>query len=153
MQSAVYYGNVWRGKTFPFMSQALFDSEGKTSLDIPAFVIERASTGNEYNQTAILTNGVFDAEKYAQVGVSGRISQKLHPSKLRVACLVLRDQRPWPDHEQSRYGSDYSSCLLILLERVRVANCLCLPAELNRSLRTVSSPSGWLSIRGISTSR
>ncbi|EIM86127.1 OPT oligopeptide transporter [Stereum hirsutum FP-91666 SS1] len=51
LMCAVYYGNVWRGQTFPFMSQALFDSDG-----------------NEYNQTAILTDGKFDAEKYAAVG-------------------------------------------------------------------------------------
>ena len=26
---AVYYGNIWRAKQFPFMSQALFDETGK----------------------------------------------------------------------------------------------------------------------------
>ncbi|KIM91664.1 hypothetical protein PILCRDRAFT_810948 [Piloderma croceum F 1598] len=48
---AVYYGNVWNGLSFPFMSQAIFDS-----------------SGNEYNQTAILTNNRFDPEKFASVG-------------------------------------------------------------------------------------
>lgn len=51
--SAVYYGNAWDGKKYPFMSQAIFDSEG-----------------NQYNQTALLTNGMFDKEKYDEVGVS-----------------------------------------------------------------------------------
>ncbi len=49
--SAVYYGNIWRGLDFPFMSQAIFDTNG-----------------NEYNQTAILTNGRLDKAKYESVG-------------------------------------------------------------------------------------
>ncbi|KAI0811002.1 OPT oligopeptide transporter [Irpex lacteus] len=51
LMSAVYYGNLWNAKAFPFMSQAIF-----------------ASDGSQYNQTALLTNGKFDAEKYAELG-------------------------------------------------------------------------------------
>jgi OPT family oligopeptide transporter len=51
LMSAVYYGNVWHAKDFPFMSQAIFNS-----------------TGGEYNQTLILTNNRFDPDKYAAVG-------------------------------------------------------------------------------------
>jgi len=47
----MYYGNVWRAKDFPFMSQAIFDG-----------------TGAEYNQTALLTDNVFDPVKYEQIG-------------------------------------------------------------------------------------
>ncbi|KIY50516.1 OPT superfamily oligopeptide transporter [Fistulina hepatica ATCC 64428] len=51
LMSAVYYGNIWHGKDFPFMSQDLFDSNGTV-----------------YNQTLILTDGKFDAAKYDEVG-------------------------------------------------------------------------------------
>ncbi|TFY56328.1 hypothetical protein EVG20_g8969 [Dentipellis fragilis] len=48
---ALYYGNVWKAKNFPFMSQDLFYENGTT-----------------YNQTLILTNNVFDHEKYLEQG-------------------------------------------------------------------------------------
>ncbi|KAF5391029.1 hypothetical protein D9757_003990 [Collybiopsis confluens] len=51
LMSAVYYGDIWHGKRFPFMSQAIFDYDG-----------------NLYNQTAILTNNVFDPEKFTAIG-------------------------------------------------------------------------------------
>ncbi|KAJ6517714.1 OPT oligopeptide transporter [Mycena vulgaris] len=51
LMPAVYYGNIWHGRTFPFMSQALFNS-----------------TGAEYDQTLILTDGKFDQAKYETVG-------------------------------------------------------------------------------------
>ncbi|KAH9945802.1 OPT oligopeptide transporter [Epithele typhae] len=51
LMAGVYYGNVWRSKDFPFMSQAIF-----------------AEDGTQYNQTALLTNGKFDADKYATLG-------------------------------------------------------------------------------------
>ncbi|TBU35615.1 OPT oligopeptide transporter [Dichomitus squalens] len=51
LMAGVYYGNLWRAKDFPFMSQAIF-----------------AADGSQYNQTALLTNGKFDAEKYAELG-------------------------------------------------------------------------------------
>ncbi|KAH7872644.1 OPT oligopeptide transporter [Lentinula edodes] len=51
LMSAVYYGNIWQGKRFPFMSQAIFDING-----------------NQYNQTAILTNNKFDPAKFEQIG-------------------------------------------------------------------------------------
>ncbi|KIP12330.1 hypothetical protein PHLGIDRAFT_62013 [Phlebiopsis gigantea 11061_1 CR5-6] len=51
LMSAVYYGNLWNAKQFPFMSQAIFDQNGA-----------------QYNQTALLTNGRFDPVKYEQLG-------------------------------------------------------------------------------------
>ncbi|KZO91322.1 OPT oligopeptide transporter [Calocera viscosa TUFC12733] len=51
LMSAVYYGNIWNGQNFPFMSQAIF-----------------AADGTEYNQTAILTNNKFDPAKYSEIG-------------------------------------------------------------------------------------
>ncbi|OBZ65661.1 Oligopeptide transporter 3 [Grifola frondosa] len=53
LMAGVYYGNLWRAKDFPFMSQAIF-----------------AEDGSQYNQTALLTNGKFDPVKYEQLGVS-----------------------------------------------------------------------------------
>ena len=52
LMTSVYYGNIWKAKNFPFMSQAIF-----------------AENGSEYNQTALLTNGRFDPEKFAKLGV------------------------------------------------------------------------------------
>ncbi|KAJ3760526.1 OPT oligopeptide transporter [Lentinula raphanica] len=51
LMSAVYYGNIWQGRRFPFMSQAIFDING-----------------NQYNQTAILTNNKFDPVKFEKIG-------------------------------------------------------------------------------------
>ncbi|KAH9936802.1 OPT oligopeptide transporter [Epithele typhae] len=51
LMAGVYYGNLWRAKDFPFMSQAIF-----------------AADGSQYNQTALLTNGKFDPVKYEQLG-------------------------------------------------------------------------------------
>ncbi|KAI0351216.1 OPT oligopeptide transporter [Trametes cingulata] len=51
LMAGVYYGNLWRAKDFPFMSQAIF-----------------AEDGSQYNQTALLTNGRFDEKKYEQLG-------------------------------------------------------------------------------------
>ncbi|KAH9934458.1 OPT oligopeptide transporter [Epithele typhae] len=51
LMAGVYYGNLWRAKDFPFMSQAIF-----------------AEDGTQYNQTALLTNGKFDPAKYAELG-------------------------------------------------------------------------------------
>ncbi|KAI0926086.1 hypothetical protein AcW1_008352 [Taiwanofungus camphoratus] len=51
LMSAVYYGNLWKAKQFPFMSQAIF-----------------AEDGSQYNQTALLTDGKFDPAKYAELG-------------------------------------------------------------------------------------
>ncbi|KAH9919812.1 OPT oligopeptide transporter protein-domain-containing protein [Fomitopsis serialis] len=51
LMSAVYYGDIWKAKNFPFMSQAIF-----------------AEDGSEYNQTALLTNGRFDPEKFEKLG-------------------------------------------------------------------------------------
>ncbi|KAI0669078.1 OPT oligopeptide transporter [Trametes maxima] len=51
LMASVYYGNLWRAKDFPFMSQAIF-----------------AANGSQYDQTALLTNGKFDPAKYEQLG-------------------------------------------------------------------------------------
>ncbi|THH31057.1 hypothetical protein EUX98_g3142 [Antrodiella citrinella] len=51
LMTGVYYGNLWHAKDFPFMSQAIF-----------------ASDGTQYNQTALLTNGRFDPAAYAELG-------------------------------------------------------------------------------------
>ncbi|KAE9393909.1 hypothetical protein BT96DRAFT_943564 [Gymnopus androsaceus JB14] len=56
LMCAVYYGNIWQGLKFPFMSQAIFNING-----------------NQYNQTAILTNNKFDPVKYAEVGITFRM--------------------------------------------------------------------------------
>ncbi|KAH3662227.1 hypothetical protein OGAPHI_005475 [Ogataea philodendri] len=54
--SGVYWGNVWKSKNFPFLSQSLY--------------YEESEPGNYlvYNQTAILTNNIFDPEKFAEQG-------------------------------------------------------------------------------------
>jgi hypothetical protein len=51
LMAAVYYGNVWNGLSYPFMSQTIFNVEGK-----------------EYDQAALLTNNRFDETKYEAVG-------------------------------------------------------------------------------------
>ncbi|EJT98338.1 oligopeptide transporter [Dacryopinax primogenitus] len=51
LMASVYYGNIWNGLSFPFMSQAIF-----------------ATDGSQYNQTALLTNGKYDPAKYAELG-------------------------------------------------------------------------------------
>ncbi|KAI0364037.1 OPT oligopeptide transporter [Pilatotrama ljubarskyi] len=51
LMAGVYYGNLWRAKDFPFMSQAIF-----------------AEDGTQYNQTALLTDGKFDPKKYETLG-------------------------------------------------------------------------------------
>ncbi|KAH8099561.1 OPT oligopeptide transporter [Cristinia sonorae] len=51
LMAGVYYGNLWNAKAFPFMSQAIF-----------------ASDGSQYNQTALLKDGRFDPEAYAKLG-------------------------------------------------------------------------------------
>ncbi|KAF9074600.1 OPT oligopeptide transporter protein-domain-containing protein [Rhodocollybia butyracea] len=51
LMSAMYYGNIWQGRRFPFMSQAIFDING-----------------NQYNQSAILTNNKFDQAKFEAIG-------------------------------------------------------------------------------------
>ncbi|KAH9919872.1 OPT oligopeptide transporter [Fomitopsis serialis] len=51
LMSAVYYGNLWNAKDFPFMSQDIF-----------------AANGSVYDQTALLSNGKFNATKYEELG-------------------------------------------------------------------------------------
>ncbi|KAJ3983558.1 OPT oligopeptide transporter protein-domain-containing protein [Lentinula detonsa] len=58
LMSAVYYGNIWQGKKFPFMSQAIFDINGLGVVFLR----------NQYNQTAILTNNKFDPAKFEKIG-------------------------------------------------------------------------------------
>ncbi|EPS95634.1 OPT oligopeptide transporter [Fomitopsis schrenkii] len=73
MMSTLYYGNVWGSLAFPFMSQVLFNANGTT-----------------YDQSAILTNGKFDATKYAELGpafLSGTFVWGLIASNLSVGAL------------------------------------------------------------------
>jgi len=51
LMAGVYYGNIWKAKQFPFMSQAIF-----------------AANGTQYDQTALLTDGKFNATMYAELG-------------------------------------------------------------------------------------
>lgn len=71
LMPAVYYGNLWRAKDFPYMSQAIFVSRSfGCRWVISLTIIIQAEDGSQYNQTALLTNGVFDQTKYEQLGVS-----------------------------------------------------------------------------------
>lgn len=71
LMSAVYYGNLWNGKAFPFMSQAIFVSHPRSSrLTQETNPIRvQAADGSQYNQTGLLTDGKFDPAKYEQLGV------------------------------------------------------------------------------------
>ncbi|KAH9919806.1 OPT oligopeptide transporter [Fomitopsis serialis] len=74
MISAIYYGNVWGSLSFPFMSQSLYTANGTV-----------------YDQTAILTNGKFDATKFAKLGpayLSGTFVFGLIASNLSVGALL-----------------------------------------------------------------
>ncbi|PCH35361.1 OPT oligopeptide transporter [Wolfiporia cocos MD-104 SS10] len=51
LMAAVYYGNLWKAKNFPFQSQAIF-----------------AEDGSQYNQTALLSDGRFNATMYEELG-------------------------------------------------------------------------------------
>ncbi|TRM66262.1 OPT oligopeptide transporter protein-domain-containing protein [Schizophyllum amplum] len=88
LMCSVYYGNVWKGKNFPFMSQALF-----------------FENGTEYDQSLILTNNVFDQEKYDQVGAPyysatnalGLITSNLGmgATAMHVALFYYDDLKPF----------------------------------------------------------
>ncbi|KAF7799543.1 hypothetical protein EIP86_010780 [Pleurotus ostreatoroseus] len=74
LMSAVYYGNLWQSKKFPFMSQAIF-----------------AEDGSQYNQTALLTDGRFDPVKYAELGpafFSGSNALYLITSNLSLGAVL-----------------------------------------------------------------
>ncbi|KAJ6474554.1 OPT oligopeptide transporter [Mycena vulgaris] len=84
LMASVYYGNIWHGKTFPFMSQDLFNA-----------------TGSPYNQSLILTDGKFDPVKYEQVGPAffsatnalGLITQNLAMGATTVHVFLFY----WPE--------------------------------------------------------
>ncbi|KAH9833309.1 OPT oligopeptide transporter [Rhodofomes roseus] len=88
MMSAIYYGNLWSSLSFPFMSQSLYTANGSI-----------------YDQTAILTDGKFDATKYAELGpayLSGTFAFGLITSNLSVGALFThvalwhwRDLKPF----------------------------------------------------------
>ncbi|KZT66154.1 OPT superfamily oligopeptide transporter [Daedalea quercina L-15889] len=90
LMSAVYYGNIWKAKSFPFMSQAIF-----------------AADGSVYKQTALLSDGKFNATKYAQLGpayFSATNALYLITSNLSLGALVTHialwhrsDLRPFFD--------------------------------------------------------
>ncbi|EPS95668.1 OPT oligopeptide transporter [Fomitopsis schrenkii] len=74
LMSAVYYGNIWKAKDFPFMSQDIF-----------------AENGSVYNQTALLSNGKFNATKYEELGpayFSATNALYLITSNLSLGALV-----------------------------------------------------------------
>ena len=72
LMAGVYYGNLWRAKDFPFMSQAIFVSVMPLLLRsvLTDVHCSQAADGSQYNQTALLTNGKFDPVKFEQLGVS-----------------------------------------------------------------------------------
>ncbi|KZW00642.1 OPT superfamily oligopeptide transporter [Exidia glandulosa HHB12029] len=80
----LYYCNVWKAKNFPFMSQALFYENGTV-----------------YDQTQILTDNVFDANKFATAGpafFSASNAWFLLVSNLALgACLVHVLLWHWPE--------------------------------------------------------
>ncbi|KAH9939462.1 OPT oligopeptide transporter [Amylocystis lapponica] len=74
LMSAVYYGNLWKAQDMPWMSQALFNS-----------------TGDQYNQSALLTDGKFDPVKYEALGpayYSATYALALITSNLSLAAMV-----------------------------------------------------------------
>ena len=74
LMSAVYYGNIWKAKDFPFMSQDIF-----------------AENGSVYNQTALLSNGRFNDTKYQELGpayFSATNALYLITSNLSLGALV-----------------------------------------------------------------
>ncbi|KAI0046405.1 OPT superfamily oligopeptide transporter [Auriscalpium vulgare] len=81
---ALYYGNIWKAKNFPFMSQALF-----------------YDNGTQYDQSLILTNNAFDPVKYAEVGpayFSASNAWFLLVSNLALgSCLVHVLLWHWPE--------------------------------------------------------
>ncbi|KAE9386719.1 OPT superfamily oligopeptide transporter [Gymnopus androsaceus JB14] len=68
LMCAVYYGNIWHGLNFPFMSQAIFDIDGNQVNHLLFGFIPCIDITEQYNQTAILTDNKFDPVKYAEVG-------------------------------------------------------------------------------------
>ncbi|KAJ7231380.1 OPT oligopeptide transporter [Mycena rebaudengoi] len=82
LMASVYYGNIWHGKTFPFMSQELFNA-----------------TGSPYNQSLILTDGKFDPVKYEQpaffsaTNALGLITQNLAMGATTVHVFLFY----WPE--------------------------------------------------------
>ncbi|KAI0732700.1 OPT oligopeptide transporter [Fomitopsis betulina] len=74
LMAAVYYGNIWNAKDFPFESQDIF-----------------AENGSVYNQTALLSNGKFNATKYEELGpayFSATNALYLITSNLSLGALV-----------------------------------------------------------------
>ncbi|KAI0732699.1 OPT oligopeptide transporter [Fomitopsis betulina] len=74
LMSAVYYGNIWKAKGFPFASQDIFSENGSV-----------------YNQAALLSNGKFNATRYKELGpayFSATNALYLITSNLSLGALV-----------------------------------------------------------------
>ena len=97
LMSAVYYGNLWNAKQFPFMSQAIFVRLINANL-VGILTISQDQNGNQYNQTALLTNGRFDPVKYAQLGVCFLSLSSKQISDWCLARLLLRYECSIFDH-------------------------------------------------------
>ncbi|KAE9401758.1 OPT superfamily oligopeptide transporter [Gymnopus androsaceus JB14] len=87
LMCAVYYGNIWHGLNFPFMSQAIFDIDG---LFIPCTNITE-----QYNQTAILTDNKFDPVKYAEVGPAYFAATNAFATISHVLCFYWKELLPF----------------------------------------------------------
>ncbi|KAK9388446.1 OPT superfamily oligopeptide transporter [Lipomyces mesembrius] len=55
---AVYYGNIWQSKDFPFLSQLLYDASSNSTSFVPYDLSQILTPANEINSTALQENGV-----------------------------------------------------------------------------------------------
>lgn len=72
--AAIYYGNVWGAKSFPFMSTSIF-----------------SDSGHKYNQTAVFVNGILDKAKLEAVGypnVTGTYAWGMLMRNAAIGALV-----------------------------------------------------------------
>ncbi|KAJ1023605.1 hypothetical protein NDA16_003222 [Ustilago loliicola] len=93
--AAIYYGNVWGAKNFPFMSTSIFNDQGK-----------------KYNQSAVFVNGILDKAKLEQVGyprVTGSYAWGMLARNAAIGALVAHVVLFWGKDvlksiKQSRQG-------------------------------------------------
>lgn len=72
--AAIYYGNVWSAKSFPFMSTSIF-----------------ADNGKRYNQSAVFVGGILDKSKLEEVGypnVTGTYAWGMLMRNAAIGALV-----------------------------------------------------------------
>lgn len=126
LMAAMYYGNVWRAKDFPFMSQAIFvrfpqpmHIGGKL---LTAGHFTQSENGSQYNQTALLTDGKFDPVKYAELGVYSITSAcDQYDSRRMTACILFGFKRTLSHCRESitwRYSDSYRALSLERFEAV-----------------------------------